>query len=83
MDLILYATDYCQLCDQALTLVEQALQGRAYQLQIIDISESDELMAQYAYSIPVLRRLDGAVGELSWPFTSADVLQLAASTPHE
>jgi len=75
MKLILYGTDFCQLCDEALEVVEQALDGRQYQLEIVDISTSDELMARYAYRIPVLK-LEGA--EIGWPFSSADVADFFA-----
>ena len=75
MKLVLYGTDFCQLCDEALEVVEQALEGRQYQLEIVDISTSDELMAKYAYRIPVLK-LENA--ELGWPFSSGDVLNFAA-----
>jgi len=75
MKLILYGTDFCQLCDEALEVVEQALEGRRYQLEIVDISTSDELMAKYAYTIPVLGFENT---ELGWPFSSNDVLNFVA-----
>jgi len=76
MKLILYGTDFCQLCDEALEVVEQALEGRSYQLEVVDISTSDELMAKYAYTIPVLR-LENA--ELGWPFSSCDILSFVTA----
>lgn len=78
MQFILYGTDFCQLCDEALELVEQALEGKDYDLDVVDISHSDELMEQYAYSIPVLKYLDCEC-ELNWPFTSIEVLALTQS----
>ena len=75
MQFILYATDFCQLCDEALALVEQALEAQEYDLEVIDISHSDELMEQYAYSIPVLKCLD-CERELNWPFTGLEVFAL-------
>ncbi len=76
MTLILYGTDFCQLCDEALDVVEQALDGKQYQLEIVDISTSDELMVKYAYTIPVLR-LGNA--ELGWPFSCDDILSFVAT----
>jgi hypothetical protein len=73
MRLILYGTDFCQLCDEALALIEDTLAEAAYELEIVDISSSDELMAQYAYSIPVLRRMDNEQRELSWPFSASQI----------
>jgi len=77
MDFILYGTDFCQLCDEALELVERVLENRDYQLTIVDISETDELMTKYAYRIPVLKRLDCDRLELDWPFAESDILALA------
>jgi len=76
MQFILYGTDFCQLCDEALELVERTLEGKDYQLTIVDISEADELMTKYAYSIPVLKRLDYEGTELNWPFIESDILRL-------
>lgn len=76
MKLILYGTDCCQLCDEALAVVEQALEDREYQLDIVDISTSDELMTKYAYSIPVLQL---NCVDLIWPFSGDDVLTFAAN----
>ena len=75
MKLILYGTDFCQLCDEALEVLEQALEGREYQLDIVDISTSDELMTMYAYTIPVLKFDDR---ELGWPFSANDVVGFVA-----
>lgn len=71
MKLVLYGTDYCQLCDEALLIIEDALQGRVYQLDRIDISTCDELMSHYAYKIPVLQHNHV---DLDWPFSREDVL---------
>lgn len=76
MQLILYGTDFCQLCDEALVLVEEVLEGQVYELDVVDISKSDELMAQYAYSIPVLKRPGAVPVELNWPFTAEQIRQL-------
>ncbi len=77
MDFILYGTDFCQLCDEALELVERTLEGRDYQLAVVDISTTDELMSKYAVSIPVLKRLDCDRPDLNWPFIESDILALA------
>jgi|TARA_B110000495_G_C22791854_1_gene462859 hypothetical protein len=79
MRFILYGTDYCQLCDEALELVEQSLEGKDYKLDIVDISHSDELMGKYAYSIPVLKCLESD-RELNWPFTGFELLAFTQSS---
>lgn len=73
MNLILYGTDHCQLCDEALAIVESALETVNYQLDITDISQSDDLMEKYAFRIPVLK---GQGGELDWPFNEQEVREL-------
>lgn len=78
MELILYGTDFCQLCDEALALIEEALEGQLYEMDVVDISKSDELMARYAYSIPVLKRLGAVPMELNWPFTTEQIRQLVS-----
>jgi hypothetical protein len=77
MNFILYGTEFCQLCDEALVLVEQALECSDYQLDIVDISSSDELIEKYAYRIPVLARISDEIAVLDWPFAERDVQILA------
>lgn len=61
LDLILYHTDGCHLCEIAQSLVEQL--GMVY--QHIDICDDDLLAERYGISIPVLVMGDK---ELFWPF---------------
>ncbi len=72
MQLILYSTDACHLCEQAKVVI-----GRALGITVaeIDIAADEHLLARYGVRIPVLRRLDTAT-EIGWPFTEADVLAL-------
>ena len=78
MQFVLYGTDCCQLCDEALELVERALEGKDYQLEMTDISQSDELMNKYAYSIPVLKCLNSERA-LNWPFAEEEILAFTLS----
>jgi len=68
----LFTTAACHLCEHALALVEQAGQGQAIDLELVDIVDDEQLLAQYGIRIPVLRRADDGA-ELGWPF---DVVQL-------
>ena len=70
---VLYGTEACHLCEQALGLLEEAGVGLELTLEEVDISEDDGLFERYGLTIPVLRHPDGA--ELGWPF---DVAQLRA-----
>ena len=66
---ILYGTLGCHLCDEAEAVLLPLLSAEC-SIECIDISDSDQLIAQYGTLIPVLQRLrDGA--ELRWPFVSA------------
>ena len=65
--LILYSTLGCHLCEQALELIEPLLSDGRFQLEEVDIADSDVLMDQYGIRIPVLRRPEQN-RELGWPF---------------
>lgn len=70
--LILYSSLGCHLCEQAKTLVEPFMAGTSWQLQEVEIADSEQLVEQYGTSIPVLYRpADGQ--ELKWPFTAKDL----------
>ena len=68
MQLRLYGTQGCHLCDEARAMLEQT--GAAY--TYFDILDDDALFARYGMQIPVIMRTDGA--ELGWPF---DIFALA------
>lgn len=69
---ILYGTSACHFCEQAEAILQSVLNaGVAQRVELVDISEDDELMQRYGWRIPVLRRGDDA--ELDWPFDTATV----------
>lgn len=70
----LYGTLGCHLCEVAEALLVDVLQHHSdWQVECIDIADSDALMACYGERIPVLRRLrDDA--ELGWPFDREQLL---------
>jgi hypothetical protein len=74
LELILYSTSACHLCEQALVLVQPVL-GDKVRLREIDISDSEELFQRYGLLIPVLR-LAAVDAELHWPFAASDIEQL-------
>jgi len=70
---ILYSSEGCHLCEQALELCYQQLPPE--QIKIVDIVDDDALVELYGVHIPVLERL--ADGEkLFWPFTAEQVGEL-------
>ena len=69
VELILYHTSGCHLCELAENVVAQAsAEGADVQLTLVDIAGSDELMQRYGWTIPVLAK---GSSELSWPFDLA------------
>ncbi|MEZ0317931.1 MAG: glutaredoxin family protein [Methylophilaceae bacterium] len=73
MNLQLYGTSACHLCEQASELLKSLC--NEYDLNVIEveISDDDELLEQYGTSIPVLFRQDNCQA-LYWPFSSNEVL---------
>ncbi|HJO11513.1 MAG: glutaredoxin family protein [Gammaproteobacteria bacterium] len=71
--LILYTTDACHLCDEAEELLNQLKPAHRFDLQLVDISTSEELMNRYGNRIPVVQRVDNG-SELGWPFDSTALL---------
>jgi glutaredoxin-related protein len=70
MDIKLYSTEFCHLCEEA----EAILQALGVEAEYVDIAESDELVDKYGVRIPVLQRMDTGA-ELGWPFDAAGVTE--------
>ena len=68
--LILYSTQHCHLCEQALDLLLSQPGLRGVQLDVIDVASTDALMERYGPRIPVLRLGDR---ELDAPFDRDDL----------
>lgn len=68
MQLKLYGTEFCHLCDEA----EAVLREVGIEAEYVDIAENDELLGKYGTRIPVLKRMDTGA-ELGWPFDAAAV----------
>lgn len=69
LHLILYMTLGCHLCEQAETLVRDAL---GLSIGLVEIADDAELLERYGVRIPVLRRCDNGE-ELNWPFDAEAV----------
>jgi hypothetical protein len=79
MELILYSTDHCTLCDQALELLLSMPELAGQAVQVVDVATDDDLLDQYGERLPVLgfhsTAAHGAgVRVLDWPFDAAAVL---------
>lgn len=68
--LYLYSTEACHLCELAEALVRPLLKD-PFTLEIIEISDSEELIERYGVRIPVVRRVD-TDEEIGWPFDEPD-----------
>lgn len=70
MEIRLYGTAFCHLCDDA----KAVLQAIGVDPDYVDITEDDELLEKYGIRIPVLERLDTGA-ELGWPFDAEAVVR--------
>ena len=75
LELQLYHTAGCHLCEQAEALVLPLMEQQGWVLQRTDIADDEALMERYAMRIPVLRNPRCAL-ELGWPFDVRQVLEL-------
>lgn len=73
MELTFYTTSHCHLCELAEQLLVQTPLPHPVPVEVVDIAESETLVARYGTRIPVLRRGDTGT-ELEWPFTREDLL---------
>ena len=74
-NLIFYTTEGCHLCEQAQVLLQDLLREypAKYQIEIVDIVESEALIQQYGTRIPVLVNIS-AREDLGWPFDYQSLL---------
>ena len=70
MDIQLYGTTFCHLCEEA----EAILLEVGIEADYVDIADDDELLEKYGIRIPVLKRVDTGA-ELGWPFDAVAVLR--------
>ena len=75
---ILYSTEHCSLCDQALGWLLAARCMLGVTLNVVDVSADETLLARYGAHIPVLR-----IGEqdIPWPFAEAAIKVLLHCEP--
>ncbi len=74
-ELLFYTTAGCHLCEYAEAMLAELSPSRECRVTPVDISGSDELVARYGLTIPVLR--DPQTGaELNWPFSPEQIVAL-------
>ncbi len=70
---ILYSSEGCHLCEQALVLCDSRI--KRLDLHIVDIVDDELLVEQYGMHIPVLKRcIDDKA--LYWPFDITQIDEL-------
>lgn len=72
MEITLYTTLGCHLCEQVEHMLAHLSERFPHALSLVDIADDDALLDAYGTSIPVLYRPDINM-EFAWPF---DVEQL-------
>ncbi len=71
MQLQLYMTEHCHLCDLAEAQLNTIYPPLSWKK--IEIAYDDQLTSRYGQSIPVLKRLDNQT-ELAWPFIAEQII---------
>ena len=82
MELVLYSTDHCTLCDQALELLFSMPELAGQSVRVVDVAMDDDLLSRYGERLPVLElhgfdaavRNDSSTRVLAWPFDAQGVL---------
>lgn len=72
---VLYSTEHCHLCEQAVQLLINLQHEYAIQWKTTEISDDDNLVDLYGIRIPVIKCMK-TEAELNWPFTQADIVKL-------
>ena len=83
MQIILFGTQGCHLCEDAQKMIDKFLDVSVYpiSLEYIDIAEHEQWQEQYAIRIPVLYNEESGA-ELGWPFDEGDVLEFLMGLPY-
>lgn len=75
--LIFYTTLGCHLCEEAELLLRHLVSVEAVEVEALDISSSEELVALYGIRIPVIKNLN-TDRELGWPFDYGQLLEFVS-----
>lgn len=77
INIILYTTLGCHLCDNAKSALWQAQEVVSFAFSEVDIATSDTMIAAYGHKIPVLA-VPNKNDELCWPFDASDIAAFIA-----
>jgi len=77
INLILYHTEGCHLCEQAEVMLGQISSAKSVTYAEIDIISDRGLLEQYADEIPVVENAE--TGQIiKWPFSILDLMEIIA-----
>jgi len=79
INLILYSTSHCHLCEQAEALLLKLALEHDFNWQSVEITDNANLYKLYEIQIPVLKRVD-TDAEICWPFNEDDIKLLLGET---
>jgi len=76
IELTFYTTDGCHLCEEAQALLQQLLAQfpDRFNIELVDIVESEQLVEAYGVRIPVVLE-HNAREDLGWPFTYNSLIE--------
>jgi hypothetical protein len=78
INLILYSTSHCHLCEQAEALLLKLSFEHELKWTTIEISDNANLYELYEIKIPVLKKV-GTDDEICWPFNEDDIKLLLSN----
>ena len=75
-ELILYGTEHCTLCDQALEMLFSMPELAGLSVRVVDVALDEALLARFGEELPVLELTDatGRTISLGWPFEPSEIL---------
>lgn len=72
LQLYLYTTSHCHLCEQAEALLNKLSKQHPFHWQSIEIADNTELLETYGLLIPVIKNINHN-SEIKWPFTENEL----------
>jgi len=73
MQISLFTTAGCHLCEQAYDLLQRVSTDYPFEIVSVEIGDDDSLLEQYGLTIPVVQFEDG--DEINWPFDASTLKQ--------
>lgn len=75
LELNLYTTSHCHLCEQAEAILNSIVNDYDIHWNSIEIADNERLLELYGTKIPVIQ-INGTRTEIAWPFDCTAVLTM-------